>query len=165
MHYARWRNHGDPLLGAAPKYASDVCSIAGCEKPRAGRGWCLMHYQRWQETGDPLIARVPRLAGGKRVNKHGYVYVERAADDPIRQGGEGWRRYYQMEHQAVMERRLGRPLLPNESVHHKNGQRADNRDENLELWSKSQPSGQRVEDKVAWAIELLALYKPDALVK
>lgn len=43
-------------------------------------------------------------------------------------------------------------------------QRNDNRIENLELWSVSQPAGQRIEDKVAWAKHLLALYEPSALV-
>ena len=39
-----------------------------------------------------------------------------------------------------------------------NGVRDDNRPENLELWSKAQPAGQRVEDKITWAIELLERY-------
>ena len=62
-----------------------------------------------------------------------------------------------------MERSLGRQLRREETVHHKNGMRSDNRPENLELWSCWQPSGQRVEDKVNWAIELLTLYAPHKL--
>lgn len=94
----------------------------------------------------------PSWKGGRSVSVTGYVYVY---DEQ-----SGTRR---REHQVVMEQVLGRKLLRNESVHHKNGQRDDNRPENLELWSKSQPAGQRVEDKIAWCVEFLSQHAPAAL--
>lgn len=69
-------------------------------------------------------------------------------------------RGYIHEHRFMMEIRLGRTLLPGESVHHKNTVRHDNQDSNLELWTIPQRKGGRVSDLLEWAINFIQIYEP-----
>lgn len=94
---------------------------------------------------------------GKYTNKDGYVLV-RVPHHPAANGGG-----YVFEHRLVIEKKIGRYLTRKENVHHKNGIRNDNREENLELWTKSQPYGQRANDLVAFALEVLKQYAPEYL--
>jgi hypothetical protein len=90
--------------------------------------------------------------GGRTRHKAGYVMV-RAPGHP-RAGTSP----YVFDHILVAEELLGRYLFGGESVHHRNGVRDDNRPENLELWTRPQPSGIRVDDAIAWAKAILDRY-------
>lgn len=114
----------------------------GCPEPVQARGYCAMHYQRIAVLGHADAGPVGRL---------------KAADGDGSDDGRGYRvitvdgqRY--LEHRWVMEQTLGRPLEPDEEVHHKNRIRDDNDPGNLELWCVAQPRGGRAEDLVAFYV-------------
>lgn len=69
----------------------------------------------------------PNWKGGRTQDGDGYVHIRRPNHPYAAKNG------YILEHRLVVERALGRYLIPGELVHHINGIRDDNRLENLEL--------------------------------
>lgn len=74
----------------------------------------------------------PRWKGGRRHNSQGYVLIKKPQHCNARKDG------YVLEHVFVMSEHLGRKIGGNEVVHHKNGNKLDNRIENLELMKRGQ---------------------------
>lgn len=155
-HYERWRKYGDPL-GSAPQKTGGECSVDGCSRVVVARDLCRACYNRLKRTGTTEYSAWYRRRFEKIIDEQGYVQVY-APDHPnARQDGRV------PEHRLVMSRILGRALLSGESVHHRSGDKTDNRPANLELWVSTQPKGQRPRDLVEWAREIIALY-PESLL-
>ncbi len=69
----------------------------------------------------------PQWKDGRTISSHGYVRLKMLGHHLADCAG------YVYEHRLVAEQMLGRPLLPTEQVHHRNGDTKDNRPENLEV--------------------------------
>jgi len=113
---ARWLNIPQPTL----RYRLVKAGIdlkTGFRSPKKVRHYGTDHYN-WK--------------GGTYIHSSNYI-LEYTPDHPDAKSHKG----YVMQHRLVMERSLGRYLLPNELVHHINGDKQDNRLENLELMTQS----------------------------
>jgi len=150
-HYKRFKKGADMDLPFRRKLPA-TCEWGSCEKPAKGRvgakgpALCGMHYSRRLNGWDmdkPKRRGLP--LGTKRITTQGYRLIKTK---------RGWER----EHRVVMARLLGRDLYRHETVHHRNGLRADNRPENLELYSSNHGPGQRVRDQLEWAREIIREY-------
>jgi hypothetical protein len=137
--------------GAQHRTRAHVKDCAHCGRPFL---WSVYHKNEtcsrecgtkafYKKNPDRFKGDNSRRWKGGRLTRHGYVFLHRP-DHPVCQGNK---RSYVAEHRLVMEESLGRYLRSDESVHHKNGIRDDNRLENLEMWVKHQPYGQRVTEQ------------------
>lgn len=120
-----------------------ACSLRGGKTKSCG---CYRRETTARLKHDKIGPDSPNWRGGRRLDKDGYVIV--------------WvgKRKIKREHVLVMEQLLGRDLLPDETVHHKNGIRSDNAIGNLELRASNHGRGQTASDLLAWAKEIIRRY-------
>lgn len=162
-------------FGRDPLYCSMPCSAVGRRKDATERSQFVCKncgktaYKTRRPSGgihrdqmtcskqckNEWVSKVYRERNGlpqitRRVKRR-YVILRIPARD-------GRPTYEILEHRYVMHEAVGRELRTEETVHHVNGIKTDNRIENLELFSSRHGPGQRVIDKVDFAIEILRLY-------
>lgn len=147
MHRWRIRQHGSPGTAEPMKRGRQPappapCTVDGCDRMRNhGSPYCKLHRARVWRTGEVGPAQPTRVRGVVRPTREGYVRLTMPDGRRV------------LEHVHVMEQDLGRRLVDGENVHHKNGIKNDNDPDNLELWLVMQPTGQRVQDLMAYIAE------------
>jgi len=114
LQYRR-KKWGMPKLKAAVR--EPHCQISGCPNEVHGRGLCNLHYKRKAIHGEPL-ARIIRESGEGTPHIDGY-WVHKINGKQV------------LRHRIAAEKKIGRPLLPGEEVHHKDFNRGNDDPENL----------------------------------
>jgi hypothetical protein len=139
--------HNEPLLRRWYERdelsLNEIARLIGCGTPsvwkafrRLGIPMRRAHAQNTAKAASKFAAANKKRAqgqsngrwkGGRHTDAHGYVVLYRPGHPMCHS------RNYVYEHRVVVAESLGRVLRPDEIVHHKNGDRADNRLENLQL--------------------------------
>jgi len=119
---------------------SKTCSVADCGRPTDSLGLCAAHYQRFKHNGDVNAEKPigekggqwnPKWRGGEiRMDGRVLLYSPKHPHPNLC-------KLYVFRYRLIMEKHLGRYLLPSEVVHHKNGIVDDDRIENLEVLTQS----------------------------
>ncbi|HVM15180.1 MAG TPA: HNH endonuclease [Egibacteraceae bacterium] len=163
-HIDRRKKHGDvqaelPVRTPRKPPPEDRCLADLCKRKAVDLGLCCAHLERQRRFRDVLTLQAVWVHTGGGSISRGYRNVTVPPGLRVLTNGESW----VGEHRLMMAIHLERPLYADELVHHINGVRTDNRIDNLELWSSGHPKGQRVTDKVRWAVEILRRHQPALL--
>lgn len=71
IHYARWREHGDPLAyvrAFGDRAKERTCTVQGCSAKHVAKGYCNMHVKRFRRHGDPLVVIAAKDRAPRRSN-------------------------------------------------------------------------------------------------
>jgi len=165
-HYSvfmrRKKQGKDTDFNKYPKKINGIEKCQYCDKPHRAKGLCKSHYallkdRKKKGLSEDLNIRYASPKGSGCITSEGYRMIT-VDPHPNMYNFKNTTRGTILEHIFVMSNHLGRPLIKGEQVHHINGDRLDNRIENLEIWSICHPKGQRLEDKINWCLEFLKQY-------